>query len=207
MGNTEWAAGAKVHLCGLGHIEGHISEEAKAEIHQYAYHLRDHRDQKADGCRFCADSSDDPLRLGGVGKDNDPDRIVAEDFCECGVFFPDVTDGISFHRPGCKRLRRKVVVVLGSMRYHRAMQEYALASMAKRDDLLMLIPEKWELEHAGSPMPGVIHRRKIQIADSVLVFNAYGYIGEDTAAEIGAARLSGKPIDYYEPVGGSDCDL
>lgn len=34
---------------------------------------------------------------------SDPDRIVAEDFCKCGVFFPDVTDGIAEHKHGCVR--------------------------------------------------------------------------------------------------------
>ncbi len=41
-----------------------------------------------------------------------------------------------------------------------------------------------------------LHRRKIDLADRVLVLNVGGYIGESTRGEIDYAERSGKPITY-----------
>lgn len=43
-----------------------------------------------------------------------------------------------------------------------------------------------------------LHKRKIDLADEVLVLNVGGYIGESTADEIRYARGHGKPIRYLE---------
>ena len=43
-----------------------------------------------------------------------------------------------------------------------------------------------------------IHKRKIDLADRVLVINVNGYIGESTASEISYARRRGKPVYYLE---------
>lgn len=43
-----------------------------------------------------------------------------------------------------------------------------------------------------------IHRRKIDIADEVLVLNVGGYIGESTRSEIEYAKQHGKVIHYLE---------
>jgi hypothetical protein len=43
-----------------------------------------------------------------------------------------------------------------------------------------------------------LHRRKIDLADEVLVLNIDGYIGESTAGEIAYATALGKPISYLE---------
>lgn len=45
-----------------------------------------------------------------------------------------------------------------------------------------------------------LHKRKIDLADEVLVLNVGGYIGESTRSEISYAKTSGKPIRYLEPV-------
>lgn len=45
-----------------------------------------------------------------------------------------------------------------------------------------------------------LHKRKIDLADYVLVLNVGGYIGESTRAEIGYALGAGKPVQYLEPV-------
>lgn len=44
-----------------------------------------------------------------------------------------------------------------------------------------------------------LHLRKIDLADSVLVLNVGGYIGESTAKEIAYAVKTDKPIVYLEP--------
>jgi hypothetical protein len=44
-----------------------------------------------------------------------------------------------------------------------------------------------------------LHLRKIDLADTVMVVNPDGYIGESTAAEIAYAEASGKPVRYMYP--------
>lgn len=45
-----------------------------------------------------------------------------------------------------------------------------------------------------------LHKRKIDMADRVLVLNVGGYIGASTRSEIKYAEWFEKPIDYLEPV-------
>lgn len=45
----------------------------------------------------------------------------------------------------------------------------------------------------------VLHLRKIDLADRVLVVNPGGYIGESTSREIAYAQATGKPVSYTEP--------
>jgi hypothetical protein len=44
-----------------------------------------------------------------------------------------------------------------------------------------------------------LHKRKIDLADSVLVLNVGGYIGDSTRSEIAHAKATGKPIRFLEP--------
>lgn len=41
-----------------------------------------------------------------------------------------------------------------------------------------------------------MHKRKIDMADSILVINRDGYIGESTASEIEYAKKHGKKVSY-----------
>lgn len=43
-----------------------------------------------------------------------------------------------------------------------------------------------------------LHKRKIDLADRVLVLNVGGYIGESTRSEIEYAQATGVPVDYLE---------
>ncbi len=43
-----------------------------------------------------------------------------------------------------------------------------------------------------------LHLRKIDLADSILVLNVGGYIGESTRREIDYARAHGKKVEYCE---------
>jgi hypothetical protein len=45
-----------------------------------------------------------------------------------------------------------------------------------------------------------LHKRKIDLADYVLVLNVGGYIGESTRSEIAYATACGKPVRYLQPV-------
>ena len=45
-----------------------------------------------------------------------------------------------------------------------------------------------------------LHKRKIDLADAVLVLNVGGYIGDSTRSEIAYARAHGKRVAYLEPI-------
>lgn len=45
----------------------------------------------------------------------------------------------------------------------------------------------------------VLHKHKINLADSVLVLNVGGYVGDSTKSEIKHARMTGVPVKYLEP--------
>lgn len=44
-----------------------------------------------------------------------------------------------------------------------------------------------------------LHKRKIDLADEILVVNVGGYVGASTRSEIEYARVKGKPIRWLEP--------
>lgn len=43
-----------------------------------------------------------------------------------------------------------------------------------------------------------MHKRKIDMADSIFVINVGGYIGESTKSEIEYAKAHGKEVRYLE---------
>ena len=45
-----------------------------------------------------------------------------------------------------------------------------------------------------------MHKRKIDMADSIYVINVGGYIGDSTRSEIEYAKAHGKRVDYLEPM-------
>ena len=45
-----------------------------------------------------------------------------------------------------------------------------------------------------------MHKRKIDMADSIYVINVGGYIGESTRSEIEYAKEHGKGVEYLEPI-------
>ena len=45
-----------------------------------------------------------------------------------------------------------------------------------------------------------MHKRKIDMADSIYVINVGGYIGESTKSEIVYAKAHGKKVEYLESV-------
>jgi hypothetical protein len=49
-----------------------------------------------------------------------------------------------------------------------------------------------------------LHKRKIDLADYVLVLNVGGYTGESTRSEIAYAEKTGRPVEYLEAPGASD---
>ena len=45
-----------------------------------------------------------------------------------------------------------------------------------------------------------MHKRKIDMADSIFVINVGGYIGESTRSEIEYAQRNGKRVNYLEKI-------
>lgn len=45
-----------------------------------------------------------------------------------------------------------------------------------------------------------LHKRKIDLADRVLVLNVGGYIGDSTRSEVAYAESIGRPITWLEPI-------
>ncbi|SHN64566.1 hypothetical protein SAMN02745247_02817 [Butyrivibrio hungatei DSM 14810] len=63
--------------------------------------------------------------------------------------------------------------------------------------------EVWENMDEGTltktkEMLDDMHKRKIDMADSIYVINVGGYIGESTKSEIEYAKAHGKTIEYLE---------
>lgn len=63
--------------------------------------------------------------------------------------------------------------------------------------------EVWENMDEGTltatkAMLDDMHKRKIDMADSIYVINVGGYIGDSTRSEIEYALAHGKPVEYLE---------
>jgi hypothetical protein len=110
--------------------------------------------------------------------------------------------------------RPSIVVLCGSTRFGEAFQEANLRlTMAghivlsigcdlRSDHDLWSDKSEDEIEEIKADLDE-LHKRKIDLADSVYVLNVGGYIGESTRSEIEYAEKLGRPIGYLESVPGS----
>lgn len=95
--------------------------------------------------------------------------------------------------------RPEIVCICGSARFAEEMRE------ANRDltfaGVIVVAPgEAGEvISVEQKALLGVLHLRKIDLADRVLVVNPGGYIGESTRREIAYARATGKPVSFTVP--------
>ena len=98
----------------------------------------------------------------------------------------------------------EIVCLCGSTRFYKTFDEQnfrltledkivlSIGCNTKSDEGLKLTAEdKIRLDE--------LHKRKIDLADRVLVLNVGGYIGESTRSEIDYALSLRKPVDYLEP--------
>ncbi len=65
--------------------------------------------------------------------------------------------------------------------------------------------EVWENMDEGTltatkEMLDDMHKRKIDMADSIYVINVDGYIGDSTRSEIAYAEATGKKVEYLEEI-------
>ena len=101
----------------------------------------------------------------------------------------------------------EIVCICGSTRFidHMAVQAWELESEGIMALSCHLLPCWYtNVEHHLAEAEGVagildeLHRKKIDMADRILVVNVGGYIGNQTKREIEYAEKTGKPIQYLE---------
>lgn len=94
--------------------------------------------------------------------------------------------------------RPEIVCICGSTRFVDEMRA------ANRDltfaGCIVLSPGEADevITEAQKTVLDVLHLRKIDLADRVLIVNPGGYIGESTSREIAYARAAGKPISFTD---------
>ncbi|WP_112248834.1 hypothetical protein [Kribbella monticola] len=103
--------------------------------------------------------------------------------------------------------RPEIVCICGSVRFEDEMRavnrELTLAGAIVVAPGVFRSAEDREAEKAISDEQrtalGVLHLRKIDLADRVLVVNPGGYVGESTSREIAYARATGKAVSFTDP--------
>lgn len=110
-------------------------------------------------------------------------------------------------RVAMKPKKPKVVCVSGSTRFIGWMA-IAMWELEKKGVIALgchLLPAFYgAAAHHQAEAEGVaaamdeLHRRKIDLADSLLVVTVGGYIGQSTREEIQYANALGKPVEYLE---------
>lgn len=104
----------------------------------------------------------------------------------------------------------KIVCLCGSTRFGDTFKEANLIETLAghivlsigcnmRDDIIFATFSEVERASIKNDLD-ILHKRKIDLADEILVLNVGGYIGKSTQSEIEYAKTSGKVIRYLEPV-------
>ena len=107
--------------------------------------------------------------------------------------------------------RPQIVVLCGSTRFMDAFHEAGWNETLAGKIVLSVgvakhVPTPDGGHVAEALGPGVaealdeLHKRKIDLADEVLVLNVGGYVGESTRSEIAYANDHGKSIRFLEPI-------
>lgn len=103
--------------------------------------------------------------------------------------------------------RPTITVLCGSTRFRDAFEEAARTETLAGRIVLSAGLFGWTTGVAPEEALGAqikadldeLHKRKIDLADEVLVLNVGGYIGQSTRAEINYAEKVGRPVRYLEP--------
>lgn len=100
-----------------------------------------------------------------------------------------------------------IVCLCGSTRFYHQFQEanYRETMAGKIVLTVAFFPNPSEGEHGShvgcTPQQKVmldeLHKRRIDLADEILVLNVGGYIGDSTRSEINYAREHGKRVRFY----------
>jgi hypothetical protein len=103
----------------------------------------------------------------------------------------------------------KVITLCGSTRFTKEMlikqweltkQGYIVLSWCALPDNYYLGDDKTHIgdQEDVKELVDVVHKKKIDISDEILVLNINGYIGDSTRSEIEYAQRMGKIIKYFE---------
>ena len=107
------------------------------------------------------------------------------------------------------RVIPRIVCLCGSTQFHGVFQKANFEETMKGNIVLSVgfYPHSQGLAHGQET--GVtpkqkdaldeLHKRKIDVADEILVLNVDGYVGSSTASEIRYAIARGKPVRWLEP--------
>lgn len=98
----------------------------------------------------------------------------------------------------CDQDRPKIVCLCGSTRFPEALEEvYLKETMAGHIPLIFMCgTRKWHDDPVIKKQLDKMYKRKIELADEILVLNVGGYVGLSTANEIKHARWLGKKIRW-----------
>ena len=105
--------------------------------------------------------------------------------------------------------RPRIVVLCGSTRFYDAFQtaNYELTMQGVIVLSVGFYPHNAQVHGEGVGATSEqkialdeLHKRKIDLADEVLVLNVGGYIGDSTRSEIAYAERVGKPVRYQDEV-------
>ena len=109
-----------------------------------------------------------------------------------------------------KHYNTKVVCFCGSTRFANTfmIERWKLEKKGIITLGINILPNGYfiETDHHGAEQEGVkdildeLHKRKIDIADEVVILNVDGYIGKSTQSELDYALSKGKKVTYLEPV-------
>lgn len=101
-------------------------------------------------------------------------------------------------------MKPTIVCLCGSMRFYGAFREANVRETIAGHVVLAPVPVSWFPigETPEKKSAEELHKRKIDLADEILVLNVGGYIGESTRSEITYAFVHAKKIRYLEPVSG-----
>jgi hypothetical protein len=114
-------------------------------------------------------------------------------------------------QPSTSEGKPKIVCLCGSTRFSEAFQKVqfdetmannivlTIGCNMKSDTELFKDYSEQQLKEIKTRLDE-LHKRKIDLADEVLILNVGGYIGESTRSEIEYARAHNKPIKYLEPI-------
>lgn len=109
----------------------------------------------------------------------------------------------------CRIGQPTIICLCGSTRFWRTFQEISLRETRAGKIVLSIgAATGSDAEHlangtitiADKQIFDELHKRKIDLADEVLVLNVGGYIGDSTRSEIEYAIQTGVPVFYLEPL-------
>lgn len=130
-----------------------------------------------------------------------------ENFVRTFNAWQDAVRAAAAPQPNETAVRPKIVCLCGSTRFFKEFQEASLQETVA-GKIVLSIGCNLRSDHqlwADEPEREAIkirldelHKRKIDLADEVLVLNIGGYVGESTRSEIDYAIARGKPVRYLE---------